>query len=168
MRRPELFITSLLLIFSMGLAACTSEAPATSVVMPEMLATMTEEADLETCADLQGTNQVEMDIQIMDGEAQIQGCVDPALHADSLTILFIEQCRMNEDLATCSFPIKVEDTGYFAGTSKDIAATTPKAAAAIVVDDTTTTCGVMSIDRGLDKSSGKITFDCPVSAGSEL
>ena len=65
-RRPEAFLTTCFLILSMGLSACTSEAPATSVVMPEFLTTATAEVDGEVIMPTPQSIPIEGNQMILD------------------------------------------------------------------------------------------------------
>lgn len=148
----------------MGLSACASEAPATGVVMPEMLATMTQDADPGMCAVLRGTNQVKMDLEIVGDEARMQGCVDPMMSAESLTLIYFANCHDNTDIAMCSYSTPVDWSGYFVGTDQLITATTPISVAEVNVGGHVITCEISDVQRGVDANSGTITFNCNVSA----
>lgn len=167
MRRLETYLISSLIIWGL-LSACAESSPVTAVVIPTVIAPISQETDAGICDHLLGTLKVETEIDLVGGEARINGCMDPAMAATSATLIYFADCYNNGQVAQCRSPMQTTRDGYFGGTIVDFEADTPISAIEISVNQAGLMeqyiCEITSIVGAPEDGPVKVQWACPTTA----
>lgn len=151
---------SVLVFLTMALLGCASQAES----MPDMGQPPSPTAT-GSCAELDGTDQVRVDVFYDEYGINLTGCVDGTRSIESATLIYLSSCMGNQDMAICRAPFGVSQDSSFGGSVPGIDVETPLGAIElkelIGTEPNVVTCELILSIFNLETQSASLIYQCP-------